>query len=343
MKFHKYNTDIPEIEEIGNDIYKVVLPQPFYAPNNIYILNGKEPAMIDSGFILNLGLLQRAMKRINLSLSKIQHIFYTHNHLDHISASLTLRAYTNAKHYGMNGMAKFVGSFPVHNEFFQRTMNRLLYKAIPHPEKRKKEINQSEKGYMELLAALKGSKKTNPILKMDVELVEGDVIDIGDRLIGFMHTPGHNLWHLSPYILGEGIYFTGDLVLQNISSIYAEFDGNLSHYHKSLERLLKIPIKRLLPAHGSEPEDPKRAIKILIKTLNYHERGVIRRLKIGPHDLHELAVEAMGEKIAGSPYYVVALAIIHAIILKLISQNHVHILEIDPPYEKYEWIGSLDE
>jgi len=251
-----------------------------------------------------------------------------------------LRAYTNAKHYGMQGMAKFVGNFREHNESFQRTMNRLVYKAISSPEKRRSEIQQSEKGYKELLAALKGSKKTNPILKMDVELVEGDVIDIGDRLIGFMHTPGHNIWHLSPYILGEGIYFTGDLVLQNISSIYAEFDGNLSLYHKSLERLAKLPIKRLLPAHGPEPEDPKRAIKILIKTLSYHERGVIRRLKLGSYDLHELAVEAMGEKIAGNPYYVVALAIIQAIILKLIAQNHVRVLEVDPPYEKYEWIGE---
>lgn len=340
MKFHKYETQIPAIEEIGKDLYKIVLPQPFYAPNNIYVLKGKEPAMIDSGFILNLGLLQRAIKKIDLSLSKIKHIFYTHNHLDHISASLTLRAYTKAKHYGMLGMAKFVGDFTQHNDFFQRTMNRLIYKAIQNPEIRKREILQSEKGYKEMLAALKGSQKTDPILRMDVELVEGDVIDIGDRLIGFMHTPGHNNWHLTPYILGEGIYFTGDLVLQNISSIYAEFDGNLSNYHKSLERLLNLPIKRLLPAHGQEPDDPKRAIKVLIKTLSYHERGVIRRLKLGSYDLHELAVEAMGEKVAGSPYYVVALAIIQAIILKLISQKHVRILEIDPPYEKYEWIGD---
>ena len=49
---------------------------------------------------------------------------------------------------------------------------------------------------------------------------------------------------------------------------------------------------------------------------------------------------SQSEKIAGSPYYVVALAIIQSIILKLISQNHVRILEIDPPYEKYEWIGN---
>jgi glyoxylase-like metal-dependent hydrolase (beta-lactamase superfamily II) len=339
MKFHKYDVSIPEVEEIGDKIYKIILPQPFYAPNNIYLLNGDEPALIDSGFILNLGLLQRALKKINLSLSKIQHIFYTHNHLDHISASLTLRAYTNAKQYGMQGMANFVGNFTKHNDFFQRAMNRLIYKSIQSPEKRKKEIHLAEKGYKEMLAALKGSTKTDPNLKMDIELVEGDVIDIGDRQIGFLHTPGHNSWHLTPYILNEGIYFTGDLVLNNISSIYAEFDGDINLYLKSLDRLFQIPIKRLLPAHGLEPSDPKRAIKILIKTLHYHERGVIRRLKEGEFDLHELAVEAMGEKITNSPYYVVALAIIHSIILKLYNQNLVKILEVDPPYEKYKWIG----
>ena len=81
MKIHKYDSEIPAVEEIGHNLFKIVLPQPFYAPNNIYILNGEQPALIDSGFILNLGLLQRAMKKINLPLSKIQHIFYTHNHL----------------------------------------------------------------------------------------------------------------------------------------------------------------------------------------------------------------------------------------------------------------------
>jgi hypothetical protein len=41
------------------------------------------------------------------------------------------------------------------------------------------------------------------VIRMDVELVEGDVIGIGDRLVGFLHTPSHNNWHLTPYILGK--------------------------------------------------------------------------------------------------------------------------------------------
>ena len=178
---------------------------------------------------------------------------------------------------------------------------------------------------------------------MDIELVEGDVIDIGDRLIGFLHTPGHNLWHLTPYILSEGIYFTGDLVLSNISSIYAEIDGNLSDYLKSLERLILLPIKRILPAHGEEPLDPHKAIKTLHKTLQILERGVVRRLKSSHYDLNDLALEAMGDKVKNSPYFVVALAIIHSILLKLKNQGLIRIIEVEPPYERYEWIGKSDD
>lgn len=136
------------------------------------------------------------------------------------------------------------------------------------------------------------------------------------------------------------IYFTGDLVLQNISSIYAEIDGNLYDYHRSLDRLSKLPIRRLLPAHGSEPQDPQRAIKLLSKTLNLLERGVVRRLKEDDQDLSTLVLEAMGEKVANSSYYNTALAILHSLIRKLIDQGQVQILEVDPPYEKYRWIGD---
>ena len=211
-------------------------------------------------------------------------------------------------------------------------------------EERKKKVQKINNAWKPFYSAYEKDKKTNPILKMDVELVEGDVINIGEREIGFIHTPGHNLWHLSPYILGEGIYFTGDIVLENISSIYAEIDGNLNEYHNSLNRLLKLPIKRLLPGHGEEPKDPKRSIKLLSKTLHILERGVSRRLREGgEYDLNELACLSMGEKVKNSPYFVVALAIMHSIVQKLIQIGSVQINEVDPPYEKYFWTGSMQD
>ena len=340
MKLHRY-PEIPTIEEIGPNLFRVKIPQPFYEPNNIHVLTGPEPALIDSGYVQNLGLLQGALRTIGLSLAKIRHIFYTHDHLDHITAALVMRYYSNAKLYGMQGMARAVGDYTQHMNKMQRAMDRLIYKAHSDPTVRAPLLERFRKGWSGFLQSVHRGEKVDPVLRLDHELVEGDVVPIGNREIGFLYTPGHNCWHLSPYVLGEGLYFTGDLVLQNVSSVYAELDGDLGHYHDSLERLLRLPIRRLLPAHGAEPEDPKRQIRLVRKTLSLMERGVVRRLKERTHDLHELAVGSMGEKIVESGHYPTGLAVMHAIIQSLMSQRLVRLLEVDPPYERYEWTGVL--
>ena len=137
--------------------------------------------------------------------------------------------------------------------------------------------------------------------------------------------------------MGEGIYFTGDLVLQNVSAVYAELDGNLGKYQESLDRLLKLPIRRLLPAHFDEPANPQRAIKLLIRTIGILERGVKNRLKEGFIDLRELTIQAMGEKIEGRGHYATALAVMHSFIDKFNREGCIEIKEMDPPYEQYRW------
>ncbi|WP_367898441.1 MBL fold metallo-hydrolase [Leptospira sp. WS58.C1] len=341
MKIHHYDS-IPDVKEIGDGIFKTEIPQPFYAPNNIYILPDGEPALIDSGYLANLGMLQRALRKIGLSLNKIKHIFYTHNHLDHLSAVLTIRYYTDAKLYAMKGMASGIGNYLEHVEMFNRASKRLVYKGHRVPEDRKRELARIEEGNLNLRNTLSRGTRIDPILKFDIELVEGDVIHAGGRDIGFLHTPGHNLWHLTPYILEENIFFTGDLVLQNISSIYAEIDGNLEEYYRSLERISKMSIRRLLPAHGPEPQSPQKAIKLLHKTLQILERGVIRRLKEKEYDLSALTLEAMGEKVANSGYYNTAMAILHSMVRKFIDKGWVEIIETEPPYETYRWIAGQE-
>lgn len=340
MKVFSYE-DVPEPKLVGEGIYRITIPQPFYSANHVYLILSKEPALIDAGFVLNLGLLQRSLQKINFSFRQIKHIFFTHNHIDHISSAISLPFYTRAKLYGMEGMANNVGDYIEHLNHFNRAEIRLFYKGIHNRAERNRQIHRLKKNWNDFLSEYETGRKSRPIIKMDVELVEGDVIDIGGREIGFLHTPGHNIWHLTPYILEEGIYFTGDVILNNISSIYAEVDGDLSKYHNTLQRLLKLPIQRILPAHGEEPKDPQRAIKLLSKTLNLLERGVIRRLKEGDsYDLSELACAAMGSKVKTSQYYVVSLAIMHSIILKLIASGQVVILEVDPPYERYCWYSG---
>lgn len=336
MKLHHYET-IPGATEIGPDLYKIVIPQPFYEPNNLYVINSGEPVLIDTGYIENLGLLQRALKSIGLSLARIKHIIYTHDHIDHMSAGLSINYYTKARTYAMRGIEVASQNYRANLLLLRSAEERLTYKAHRDPEIRKAELNRVRHGWDKFRDSYSRGGKVDPSVRIDVGLVEGDVIECGKREIGFLYTPGHNRWHISPYILGEGIYFTGDLVLDNVSSVYAEVDGDLQKYHDSLDRLSKIPIKRLLPAHGQEPEEPHKKIRLLKKTLALLERGVMRRLKEKPHDLSELVLSAMGERTRKSGYYFTALGVIHSIIRKLQAQNYIEVNEIDPPYETYSW------
>lgn len=340
MRLHRYSS-IPEATDVGAGIFCIRIPQPFYSPNNIYVILGREPALIDSGYVRNLGLLQRSLAQINLSLRKIKHIVYTHNHIDHISAALTIRAYSSAKLYGMKGMAAATGDYLDYMHTFQRAMDRLVYKAHVDPLQRKLGLERARQGLGAFVESVEKSAKAESALRLDVELQEGDVIPVGDREIGFLHTPGHCRWHLTPYLVGEGIYFTGDVVLQNISAVYAEMDGNLQQYKQTLERLLRLPIKRILPGHGDEPSNPARMLKVLIKTLGLLEKGVIRRLKEKDFDLHELVIASMGERAERSAYYNTALAIIHSIVQKFVDDGDVEVIEVDPPYERYHWKGHV--
>lgn len=312
------------------------IPQPFYEDNNIYLIDSGEPVLIDTGYVQNLGLLQRALRKLGYSLGSIKKIFYTHDHIDHISAALVIRSYSSAKLYGMVGMAAHVGDYRDHMRRFQRANNRLIYKSQQDQEQRKALARKSEESFIRFLDAVEVDRKVDPILRMDVELQEGDVIPIGERELGFIYTPGHNQWHLTPYIVGEGIYFTGDLVLQNVSAVYAELDGDLKKYQESLNRLLNLPIRRLLPAHFDEPENPQRAIKLLIRTIGILERGVKNRLKEGFIDLRELTLQAMGEKIEARGHYSTALAVMHSFVDKFNKDGRIEVREV-PPYEQYTW------
>jgi glyoxylase-like metal-dependent hydrolase (beta-lactamase superfamily II) len=339
MQIHRYDST-PDVQEVGPGIYSIPIPQPFYADNNVYVIDSGEPTLIDSGYIQSLGLLQRGLRDVGLSLKKIKHIIYTHEHIDHISAALTLRGYTDAKMYGMAGMADYVGNFVQFVHRFQRAMNRLIYKAHHEKSERDFELTRAHEGWQKFLASVDQGDRVDLDLRMDVELVEGDVIRAGEREIGFIHTPGHNRWHLTPYILGEGVYFTGDLVLENVSAIYAELDGNLADYYASLDRLMELPIARLMPAHGAEPKSPKKAIRLIRKTLALLERGIMRRLKEGEYDLSTMVREAIGPRAKSGGHYITALATIHAILQSLIERGLVGVREVDPPYEMYYWNGD---
>jgi glyoxylase-like metal-dependent hydrolase (beta-lactamase superfamily II) len=307
------------MEDIGDGIFKIILPQPFYAPNNIYLIeNESELTLIDSGYIESIPILQAALKTRGFSLKNIRNVIYTHNHVDHISSALVLKSYArNAVFYGYRAMQDGVGNYLESMKLFEQATVDLFQRAFGDPDRLKEILEKSERGWQNFYSKFYETKKGDPILKIDIGLDHNDSLELSGRRFRFLHTPGHNLYHITPVLPDGGIYFSGDLIIANLTAIYSELDGSLNDYHFTLSKLLEEPIQRLLPAHGSEIDDPKRTITLVKKTLSILEKGVLRRLKEGPSDLLTLMEAAIGKKVHSGGHLPTALGLVYSIIKKL--------------------------
>jgi glyoxylase-like metal-dependent hydrolase (beta-lactamase superfamily II) len=122
---------------------------------------------------------------------------------------------------------------------------------------------------------------------------DGDRLPAGDEWLHVLHTPGHSPDHLAFWHEPTATIFTGDLVVQNSSvMIHWSRGGDLGQYLASLERLLALGPRRLLPAHGPAIDDPRAILTSYLEHRRYRERQVIAALGAG-----DATVEAIAESI----------------------------------------------
>jgi glyoxylase-like metal-dependent hydrolase (beta-lactamase superfamily II) len=113
-------------------------------------------------------------------------------------------------------------------------------------------------------------------------LDEGDLVGAGDEALQALHTPGHSPDHLAFWHEPSATIFTGDLVVQGSSvMIHWSRGGDLSQYLASLERLLSLDPRRLLPAHGPAIDDPRAILTGYLEHRRQRERQVLEALRAG--------------------------------------------------------------
>lgn len=83
-----------------------------------------------------------------------------------------------------------------------------------------------------------------------LELEDGDVIDLGNRLLQVIHTPGHSPGHICIYEEERGYIFTGDLLYQGtLFAFYPSTDPIL--LANSIEKLTQLEyVEKILPGHN---------------------------------------------------------------------------------------------
>src|SRR5262249_10288031 len=127
----------------------------------------------------------------------------------------------------------------------------------------------------------------------DVEwrpLRDGDVVRAGDEPLVAIETPGHSPDHVVFWHEPSRTVFTGDLVVAGSSvMIHWSRGGNLADYMRSLERVLALEPRLLLPAHGPRVEHPRALLTGYLEHRRERERQVIEALSRGHADVKAIA------------------------------------------------------
>ncbi len=80
------------------------------------------------------------------------------------------------------------------------------------------------------------------------ELVDGDVIDLGDVAFEVLHLPGHSPDSIGLFDRASGTLFSGDAVYDG-PLLYGFYDGGPEAYVATMERLRELPVRVVHGGH----------------------------------------------------------------------------------------------
>jgi len=198
--------------------------------------------------------LEEGMREHGSHPSEIQRLIITHIHPDH---------------YGMAGRLKQLSScdVTVHEKDAEVIATRYFApRALTEEMQRFMEMNgvppsstpQMSQGSIGML----GNVAAVP---PDTEVKGGEAFKVGDFDFEVIWTPGHSPGHICLYEPNRKILLTGDHILPTITpnvSIHAQTHGSpLGDYMRSLEALVDLDVRLVLPAHEFEITDLKKRIR----------------------------------------------------------------------------------
>ncbi|MCM1440611.1 MAG: MBL fold metallo-hydrolase [Roseburia sp.] len=79
-------------------------------------------------------------------------------------------------------------------------------------------------------------------------LHDNEIIDLGNRKIKVIHTPGHSPGHCCYFESDKGYLFSGDLIYKGCLDIYYP-TTDINDFENSIKKVMKLSVNRILPAH----------------------------------------------------------------------------------------------
>jgi len=196
--------------KLEKDLYAYVWESAHENNCNAYVIQGDVTVLIDPGHSKFVGSLSHRMEEDGLSPDTIDLIITTHSHPDHLE-----------------GLETF--------------LNRPVKMAMGQEEERY--LLETGKLLFEMMG------QPLPRFRVDFHLKEGK-LHLGEKSFDMIETPGHSPGSLSIYWPERKVLFTGDVVFSGGIGRTDFPEGDSKALMKSVERLSRLEVERMLPGHG---------------------------------------------------------------------------------------------
>ncbi len=241
-------------------VRRIALPLPLALKLvNAYLVEGDRGwAIVDTGLHTAEAeqVLRAALGAARIGLEDVRRVFVTHLHPDHIGMAGTLRDAGAEVLMHRPEIAAAVRTWSPDNEAVEATHRWFQEHGMPP------DVDEEMKRAWIAMGQL--VDPVEPIEPVD----DGEALDLGGRAMRVVWTPGHTDYHAVLFEEETGVLFAGDHVLPKITSNVGLYpfsrDDPLGDFLGALRAVAKLPVRRVLPAHGEPFDDlPGRVYSLL--------------------------------------------------------------------------------
>ncbi|MGB1212022.1 MAG: MBL fold metallo-hydrolase [Pikeienuella sp.] len=130
-------------------------------------------------------------------------------------------------------------------------------------------------------ATMGGGEGADRTFKPTMAVKDGDNIKFPGLSFGVIHTPGHLSNHIC-FDAGEGVVFTGDLVMGWATTMVSPPDGDMAAFLASLNRMKAREDRVYYPGHGEPVRNIQENLEYQLSHRKLRDAQIRQVLKDGP-------------------------------------------------------------
>ena len=254
------------------------------APVNLYVIGGPDGLIFDAGYG-NKKQVKYVVREINKIKNlhdskgkslKITRIMPSHAHPDHFSGLKYLKEKLGLKIITTRKTANIISS--------KRNFLKSFDLSFMSSDIEKRDITEESKIPLKikiLYFLFIRFYRVSLVKEFDSIVRENAEIVINNEKWKIIPSPGHSIDHIYLYNEEKGILFSGDNILEDITTWLGPPNSNLEDYINSLEIVLNLPnLKFIFPAHGNiMSDDPRKKVRELLEYRRSKTQQVFELLK----------------------------------------------------------------